>query len=175
MFADWMWTSWEQAGLVVLSAVLMLVILITTIRRVGLRSLSKMSSFDFAVTVAIGSILAGSVATSTPVANGALAIAALLALQALIAVLRRRASFETLVDNTPTVLMRDGEYREGAMTTCRVTRSDVLAKLREANVLQLSSVRVVVLETTGDISVLHGDTDVDPALLDGVADTTRSA
>ena len=175
MFADWMWTSWERAGLVVLSAVLMLAILIATIRLVGLRSLSKMSSFDFAVTVAIGSILAGSVATSTPVANGALAIAALLALQALIAVLRRRASFETLVDNTPVVLMRDGEYREDAMATCRVTHSDVLAKLREANVLQLSTVRVVVLETTGDISVLHGDTDVDPELLDGVADTARSA
>lgn len=30
-------------------------------------------------------------------------------------------------------------------------------KLREANVLDLSQVRAVILETTGDVSVLHGD------------------
>ena len=33
----------------------------------------------------------------------------------------------------------------------------MIAKLREANVLDISEVRAVVLETTGDISVLHGE------------------
>jgi uncharacterized membrane protein YcaP (DUF421 family) len=32
----------------------------------------------------------------------------------------------------------------------------LIAKLWEANVLQLSEVHAAVLETTGDISVLHG-------------------
>ena len=49
-----------------------------------------------------------------------------------------------------------------------MTRSDVLAKLREANVLAMTDVRAVVLETTGDISVLHGDAQVDDILLAGV-------
>ncbi len=170
MFADWIWTSWEQAGLVTLSAVLMMTIVIATIRVVGLRSLSKMSSFDFAVTVAIGSILASAVATSTPVANGAIAVSALLAVQATIALLRRFASFGDIVDNPPMLLMRDGEYIDAALDSSRVTRSDVVAKLREANVLKLSDVRAVVLETTGDISVLHGDERPDDVLLDGVID-----
>lgn len=170
MFADWIWTSWEQAGLVALSALLMMAVVIITIRFVGLRSLSKMSSFDFAVTVAIGSIMASTVATSTPVANGALAVVALLVVQAFVAVLRRFASFSNVVDNAPTMLMRDGTYIDAALDSCRVTRSDVVAKLREANVLALADVRAVVLETTGDISVLHGTEEVDPALLDGVID-----
>lgn len=170
MFADWIWTSWEQVGLVALSAVLMMMIVIATIRVVGLRSLSKMSSFDFTVTVAIGSILAGAVATSTPVANGAVAVAALLAVQSTIALLRRFSSFSDVVDNPPMLLMRDGEYIDRAMDSCRVTRSDVVAKLREANVLALSDVRAVVLETTGDISVLHGDEQLDDVLLDDVID-----
>ena len=38
----------------------------------------------------------------------------------------------------------------------RVTRDDILGKLREANVIDLSEVYAVVLESTGDISVLHG-------------------
>nr|WP_243405031.1 DUF421 domain-containing protein [Pelagivirga sediminicola] len=41
--------------------------------------------------------------------------------------------------------------------------------MREANALDLSPVRAVVLETTGSISVLHGD-HVDEALFKGVAD-----
>ncbi|MGB3736594.1 MAG: YetF domain-containing protein [Ilumatobacter sp.] len=172
MFADWIWTSWEQAGLIILSSVLMVAIMIAIIRIAGLRSLSKMSSFDFAVTVAIGSILAGTVSTSTPVANGAVAIAALLAVQAAIALLRRFASFGGVVDNTPVLLMRDGEFVPSALSSCRVTRDDVVAKLREANVLQLSEVRAVILETTGDISVLHGDTPIDSILLDGVIQDT---
>lgn len=168
MFADWIWTSWEQAGLVVISALIMIPVVIAIIRVVGLRSLSKMSSFDFAVTVAIGSIMASTVATSTPVANGALAVLALLGVQALIAVLRRFGRVSDAIDNDPMLLMRDGEFIDDALLACRVTRSDVIAKLREANVLQLSEVRAVVLETTGDISVLHGDVEPDDILFDDV-------
>lgn len=168
MFADWLWTSWEQAGVVVLSALLMVPAVILIIRVMGLRSLSKMSSFDFAVTVAIGSVMASSVATSTPVANGALAVASLLCVQAAIARLRRSTRVERLIDNTPALLMCDGQFDDDALSRNRVTRSDVIAKLREANVLEMKEVRAVVLETTGDISVLHGKAPVDDILLSGV-------
>lgn len=170
MIAGWVWSSWSDVGRVMISAVAMMAAVITIIRLSGLRSLSKMSSFDFAVTVAIGSITATTVASSTPIANGALAVAALLAVQAIIAVLRRRTTFEKVVDNTPILLMRDGVMIEQAMSHCRVTEADVVAKLREANALDPSSVHAVVLETTGDISVLHGDGPLDPLLLDGVRD-----
>lgn len=36
-----------------------------------------------------------------------------------------------------------------------VGESDLMAKLREANVIQLDEVLAVVLESTGDMSVLH--------------------
>ncbi|AGP78929.1 hypothetical protein I633_15860 [Alteromonas mediterranea 615] len=62
-----------------------------------------------------------------------------------------------IMQNTPVILMRNGEIIDGALEKTRVARSDLLAKLREANVLDLNEVRAVVLETTGDISVLHGE------------------
>jgi len=170
MIPDWLWSSWSDVGTVMVSAVLMMAAVITIIRVSGLRSLSKMSSFDFAVTVAIGSITGSTVASSTSLTNGAVGVAALLAVQAIIAVLRRRTTFETVVDNTPVLLMRDGVMIERALSTCRVTEADVVAKLREANALDLSAVHAVVLETTGDISVLHGDGPLDPLLLDDVRD-----
>ena len=175
MFSDWMWTSWTQAGLVLLSVALIIPAVIGIIRLIGLRSLSKMSSFDFVVTVAIGSIVATTVATPTPVANGALGVLALLSFQAVISLLRSRTTLEKVVDNTPVLLMRDGEMIEHALQRERVARSDVIAKLREANVLQLSQVRAVVLETTGDISVLHGSSALDDVLLEGVREVEPPA
>jgi hypothetical protein len=59
----WLFTSWSTAGWVVLSGLIMLLAVVAIIRITGLRSLSKMSSFDFVVTIAIGSIL-GSVVAS---------------------------------------------------------------------------------------------------------------
>lgn len=53
--------------------------------------------------------------------------------------------------------MRDGVILHEALPYTRVAKDDLIAKLREANVLDLSQVRAVILETTGDVSVLHGD------------------
>jgi uncharacterized membrane protein YcaP (DUF421 family) len=41
----------------------------------------------------------------------------------------------------------------------KVTEGDLRSKLREANVLNLSQVRAVVFEATGDISVLHSNSE----------------
>ena len=64
--------------------------------------------------------------------------------------------------------MKNGEILEDNLKKCKVTISDLKAKLREANVIQISEVKAVVFESTGDISVLHGSEDkkVDDWLLD---------
>lgn len=140
------------------------------VRVIGLRAFSKMTAFDFVVTVAIGSLLAGACqATDWPgFAQAALSIAALLCVQYLVARFRKASDgFEALVQNNPVLLMRDGQMIPAALTATRVAESDLIAKLREANVMDLAEVRAVVLETTGDISVLHGS-DLQDRLLDGV-------
>jgi uncharacterized membrane protein YcaP (DUF421 family) len=134
---------------------------IVGVRAVGLRTFSKMTAFDFVVTIAVGSLLAGAAQSTTWTAfvQSALAISTLLGFQYLVAVLRRSSKrFEAIVQNRPVLLMWEGEMLPAALEATRVAQSDVLAKLREANVLDFSEVRAVVLETTGDISVLHGST-----------------
>ena len=57
-----------------------------------------------------------------------------------------------------------------------MTEDDIYGKLREANVLDFDQVQAVVLESTGDISVLHGDPRdkrLNPALLQGVKNRER--
>lgn len=63
--------------------------------------------------------------------------------------------------------MEGGKFCDEALQFTRVAREDVLAKIRAANALNLREVRAVVLESTGDISVLHGAA-VDEQLLKGV-------
>lgn len=129
------------------------------VRIIGLRSFSKMTAFDFVVTVAIGSLLAGAVTVDKWPAffQSVGGISMLLVSQ--FAIAKIRIAFPRAVGmatNDPVWLMKDGEFIEKNLDMTRVTRADVYGKLREANALKLSEVNAVILESTGDISVLYG-------------------
>ncbi|MBJ3761464.1 DUF421 domain-containing protein [Maribius pontilimi] len=156
---------------ILLRAALVVALIIVLTRLNGLRSFSKMSGFDFAITVAKGSVLASAVMAGQPSAfwGNMGALVALFVVQRAISTARTRLGwFHRTVDNSPLLLMRDGEIIEENLRRGRVSRSDLMGKLREANALRLQDVRAVILEDTGDVSVLHGDTQVDDCLLDGV-------
>ncbi len=174
---EWITTTWDAVGFVALTAVGMYAGLVVLTRIAGLRSFSKMSSFDFAVTVAIGSVFAGTViAKDPPLLQALAALVVLYALQIGLALLRQRSNtVQQAVDNQPLLLMAGREILHDNLRKAQVTESDVRAKLREANVLSLDHVHAVVLEATGDVSVLHGDPDaeLDLAIFDGVRDADR--
>jgi uncharacterized membrane protein YcaP (DUF421 family) len=137
-------------------AVILLPLLMAFVRVSGLRSFAKMSAHDFAVTVATGSVVAATVLNpGTLWWQGALALAALLGVQMAIGELRARIpSAETWTDNEPLVLMRDGTVDTDALRAARLTRDDLRQKLRQAGATRMGEVALVVLETTGDVSVL---------------------
>ena len=140
-------------------------------RIAGKRSFSKMSSFDFAMTIAIGSIIGSTLLlASVNLITGIVGLASVFLLQQLVAFLRRFPFFGHLVENKPYLLMKGSDILEDNLKRSRVTMGDLRAKLREANVTSLSQVKAVVFETTGDISVLHGqeDGEVEKWLLEDV-------
>jgi len=160
-------------GIILAAAAMLWIIALT--RVVGLRSFSKMTTFDFVMTVAMGSLLAGASQSTDwgQLIQTLCAMAGLFAAQYAIARLRRISdAAEQVIQNTPVILMRDGVIDQEALDYTRVERSDLIAKLRAASVGDLSEVRAVVLETTGDISVMAGKP-LSPELLDG-ARTVRA-
>lgn len=163
-----------------LDAAILVPAMILCVRLTGLRSFSKMSSYDFAVTVGFGSVLAGTVVNpGTLWWQGLLGLAALFATQWVIGLARARfEAVQTLTDNEPLLLMVEGKLLDANMARARVTAAEIAGKLRAANVSSLDEVRAVVLETTGDVSVITGDP-VDDAILHrvrtGDADRSRSA
>jgi len=156
--------SWVEI-FITATGIFLAVILFTRIA--GKRSFSKMSSFDFAMTVAIGSIIATTVlSSSVSLIQGVTGLLSVYVLQISAALLRRFEFFQKVLDNTPLLLMDGEKILEHNLRKARVTESDLRSKLREANVIKLSQVKAVVFETTGTISVLQSEgTELDSWLL----------
>lgn len=144
------------------------------VRLYGLRSFAKMSSVDFASTIAVGSILASvSMNTGQSWLKGTVAILCIIGFQQLFSYGKRYFDWlEDIGENQPVMLMKDGVILSDNLRKAGVTQADLMAKLREANVLRLSEVKAVVFETTGDVSVLHGDSEkeVEDCLLEAVSE-----
>lgn len=172
LIEDWILAPAAHIPMVLLSFVAVYAWIILLTRITGVRSFAKMSSFDFAMTIAIGSLFATTIVNpEPPLARSLVAFAALFGGQWLVAQLRIRSDgAREVVDNSPILVMRDGVMLKGNMRRAEIAETDLVAKLREANVLHFGQVRAVVVETSGDVSVLHAsdDTPLAPALLEGV-------
>lgn len=170
---SWINTSWTAVLMVIISTAGIYLSVIILTRIAGLRSFSKMSSFDFAVTVAIGSVIASTILSKNPpLMQAVAALSTLYFVQILVAWLRgRSAVISRLVNNQPLLLMKQTTIVEENLRKAKVTHADLRAKLREANVTELNQIKAVVMEATGDISVLHSedeDRELDNELLKGV-------
>jgi uncharacterized membrane protein YcaP (DUF421 family) len=117
--------SWERLAVVVVAGVAAYVLVIVLTRLAGLRSPAKMSTFDFAATVAVGSTVSSILIGSVPLAAGARGLVVLFALQYLIALLRRHNALGGVVDNRPIVLMAGSEVLEDNMRHARISREEL--------------------------------------------------
>ena len=153
---EWITTTGTALLMVFLTGLGLYISLLLFTRLAGLRSFTKMSSFDFAITVAFGSLLATVILSRRPpLLQGVMALLVLFAIQYVVSRLRRRSdAFAALVDNRPLLLMAGADVLEENLTVARITRSDLHSKLRLAGVTHRDQVLAVVMETTGDVSVL---------------------
>lgn len=168
----------ERVIVIFVSIILTYAALIILTRIAGIRSFSKMSGFDFAVTVAIGSIFASIIMAKDPsVIQGIVTLSILFSLQIGFAYMRSRFDWvEGLADNSPRLVMIGEDIQYDQLIKAKMTVSDLHGKLREANVINFSQVKCVIAETTGDVSVLHSSdssVEVSGDLLQGVIGAER--
>jgi uncharacterized membrane protein YcaP (DUF421 family) len=152
MFFD----SWTGLGRVLAVGTLAYISLVLILRISGKRTLTKLNAFDLVVTVALGSTLATVLLSkSVALAEGILAMALLVFLQFVITWSSVRSPwFQELVKSEPTLIMRKGQFLDGALRAQRITREEVIAALRSNGVADAADVAAVVLETDGSIAVV---------------------
>jgi uncharacterized membrane protein YcaP (DUF421 family) len=137
-------------GWVAAKAVLMFAVAVIGLRLGERRTLAQLGAFDFAVAVAIGSIIGRTVtASDTSFLTGAVALVALLAVHRLVAVARRHSRVARAVDHQPMVLVADGAIREREVARAGLTTADVHALLRRHGVDDLDQVGYLLYETRG--------------------------
>lgn len=146
---------------IALRAVLVYVALVALLRLTGKRTLAKFNTFDFIVTIALGSMVSTIILMGDlTVAEGFVGVGVLVGAQYLVSLgVTRWRPFQHLVKSEPAVLFYDGQFLRDALRRERVATEEVLSAIREDGNARLDEVLLVVLETDGSISVIQRDAD----------------
>jgi uncharacterized membrane protein YcaP (DUF421 family) len=136
--------------------ILAYIAMIFLLRASGKRTLSKMNAFDFIVTIALGSALANvSLNKNVALADGVLAFSLLIFLQYSITWLSVRIKqFKKIITRQPTLLLYRGQVIDVAVKKERITREEIFLAAREKGITQLEDIDALILETTGEITVV---------------------
>ncbi|WP_025778883.1 DUF421 domain-containing protein [Brevibacterium sp. VCM10] len=165
--------DWMEFGLdgvdavrVVVSCVVFYVGIILLLRIFGQRTLSNLSSFDLAPVIAIGAIIGRAILGDTPtLVAGVLALATMLVLQALSGYSRRFGMLAKVVYSPAVVLMAGSEILTDNLARTHVDHDELVAKLRSAGIRNFGEVACVILESTGQISVIRRGAPIDEEML----------
>lgn len=166
-------SGWEQAASTSAATAVVYVVALIAIRLAGRRTLAEMSAFDVVVTVAIGTVVTSTALPSNPaIADGAAALATLLLLQVALAALRQRfAAVRRYLDFVPYAVVRHGQLDvRRSPLTAQLTEDDVRSQLRRQGVFSFDGIDTVILEPTGQLSVVPRGAVGDGDLLDGILD-----
>lgn len=170
---DWIIESWPILWQALVTTFVMLLVVLIIVRINGLRSFAKITPLDFLVTVIIGSVINSTILTDdNSIIKGLIVIAMLLAVQTLFGKIKSKIKwFDNALYNDPVLVMEDGEFLEDNMKKLKISKELIISRLRESNIKTLAEVQAVVMETTGDFSVISGITKLDKILLQGVKRT----
>lgn len=148
--------NWQSVVRTIVITTLAYTVMVFFLRVFGKRTLTKMNAFDFIITVALGSTLAAvSLNKSIPLLDGILAFFLLIFLQFMLTWLSVRVKkVKNIITSSPTMLLYQGELLHDTMKKERITIEEVKMAARKHGIVDLSQVEVMVLETTGDISII---------------------
>ncbi|WP_188206263.1 DUF421 domain-containing protein [Alkalibacillus aidingensis] len=145
----------------------------TVFRLMGKREIGELSILDLVIFIMLAEMAVLSIEqTEEPFWLMILPMFILLLIQRLTAVISLKSTkLRTLLDGTPSIIIRDGKIDEKVMKKQRYNMDDLLVQLREQGVVDLRDVELAILETTGKLSVFKKDdqppTYFDPVILDG--------
>lgn len=115
-----------------------------------------MNAFDFIITIALGSTLAAvSLNKQVALADGILAFFLLIFLQYVITWLSVRfKKIKGIITSQPSLLLYKGEILGENLKKERITMEEINMVARKKGISNYKDIDVIVLETTGDITVI---------------------
>lgn len=169
--AEWFGSTWRTVAFVAANTAAIYFTSLVAVRIAGRRTISQLSAFDVVVTIALGSIIATTAVSSDPsYIEGATAVVTLLAVQLVVAAVRLRSSTaRRVIDFRPQIVVRDGNVElPSGIFKAQLSPDELYAKLRVAGVPDVDEIRLVLLEPTGELSILRNQTEADAARATGM-------
>jgi uncharacterized membrane protein YcaP (DUF421 family) len=130
-------------------------LMLVVIRALGKRTVGNFSAFDLLVALMLGEVVDEIIFGDVRFLQGTVAIVTIAGVayaDSWLAYTNRR--METLIEGTPTVVVRDGEFAREGMRSERLNETDVLGHLRAQGILDMREVHLAVVEHDGSVSVL---------------------
>ena len=127
-----------------------------SLRIMGKAELSKMDPFQMVILFMISELASLPIADpDVSLIHGVSAIATLMFLQILLSIISLKwASFKTLVNGTPSILIDNGKLNKDEMDRLRISVDDLTQQLRLKGYPSISQVNYAIMEINGDLSVI---------------------
>lgn len=160
--------------IVIISAIAIYLVFLLLVRIFGARVLSGLTGFDIVVGVMLGAV-AGRVIIGHPptLAAGIIGLVTLLCCEAAFGMVRNNIRLHRAINARPTVVLAHGQSQPDLMRKTHITFDEITSCVRKAGLSNLKKVRCVILEPSGELSVLDYEETLDPEVLHDVLGADR--
>jgi uncharacterized membrane protein YcaP (DUF421 family) len=140
---------------IVLRTTLLYLYTLLLLRLLGKRGVRQLTFFEFAIILALGSAVGDPMFyEDVPLLHGAVVVTVIVLIQRTIAVItEKNKTLEVLFESSPRRLIKDGVLELGALDEEKLSKDEVLSRLREEGLRHLGEVERAYLEPSGNISV----------------------
>ena len=140
----------------ILRAAVAYLFLLLVVRVIGRRPGAQMTPFEFVLIFFIGGIsIQAVVGEDHSLVNAFTAICAIALMHVLVASAKQRFPvIGRLVDGTPLLLLKRGEWQSQTMAEMRVQDVDVMEAARSRGISDLGQIKYAILERNGGVSII---------------------
>ena len=142
---------------VLLRTIIIYLLLIIVMRLMGKRQIGELEVSDLITTFLISEIASLPITdTELPLTHAIIPIVILLILEVSIAMLLAKfPKFKKLTTARPSVLIKDGNICQKAMSDARLSFDELFSELRSQSVDDISQIKYAILEQNGKITVIQ--------------------
>lgn len=151
-----MWKLQQPWWEFVLRAFLVYGFLLVILRLTGKRQVGQLAPFDLVLLLVLSNAVQNSMnAGDNTVGAGFILAAALVAVNFVVGYFTYKSKrVEAFVDGKPQIIVHNGVADETLLAKERISHHELMAAIRQANLVEISDVHLAILETNGRINVI---------------------
>lgn len=137
-------------------AIVLYILVLVVMRLMGKREIGQMQPFELAISIMIADLATLPMTeTGVPISNGIIPILGLLVMHLTISMLNLKSTkAREIICGKPAILIFRGKVDEKVLKKERFTINELEERLRTNNIFNIGDVEYVVLETSGQVTVI---------------------